>query len=594
MADYASPRSTDSNLTVVVADEESIKVKHQQEEEWKPSKHELLIMISLSIISCMVALDACIIITSLSSIVIDLNGTSTQGFWIGTSYLLANAVSMPVLASLSDIFGRPICLWLSLLCFTIGSIVCCAAPNISALLVGRSIQGIGGGGIVVLSMVVFTDIVPLRYRPKWYGIVQGAWALGNCIGPVIGGAIAERTTWRWIFYLMFPFCAYGLVSVPFLLTLKPRKATLSESLARVDWIGGFFFICSSTLFLIAVSWGGSQYAWDSVETLVPLILGTVGLALTFWYEAKLAPKPFLKNSLFNSLSSIAAYGGSMVQGLLLFGQLYYIPFYLASVQAFSPLRTGYSVLPAMLLLIPSSIVTGGLVTRTKKYRIPIWIGWAVQFAACATTAFTFDASTPTGVWVIALILIGLGHGCILTAQNFATQASCAPGEEGAAAAMYAFVRQFGMALGVGIGGSAFQNVMALKLTWNGLPTIIATESEAFVAILLQMPDGSDLKNKIIDSYVFGFKGTFYVFLGISGVAGLLSLAIRHHEMDRSINSEHKLHENRLTRIIDNQTSGLAAPKMSAATTPFTSETAIPRLTLDIPAHENDATRTTTM
>lgn len=103
--------------------------------------------------------------------VIDLNADTTEGFWIGTSYLLVNAVTMPVIASLSEIFGRPICLEFALVMFTIGTIFCCAAHDVSVMLVGRCIQGIGGGGVHVLSGVIMTDLVPLRYRPKWFGIV---------------------------------------------------------------------------------------------------------------------------------------------------------------------------------------------------------------------------------------------------------------------------------------------------------------------------------------------------------------------------------------------------------------------------------------
>ena len=138
---------------------------------WKPSTHQLLIMITLSVISFMVALDACIIVTSLNAIVVDLGGSATQGFWVGTAYLLANAVAMPFLAALSAIFGRPLLLVFSIVMFTAGSAICCAAPHMATLLAGRSVQGIGGGGIIVLSLVIFTDIVPLRHRPKWYGVV---------------------------------------------------------------------------------------------------------------------------------------------------------------------------------------------------------------------------------------------------------------------------------------------------------------------------------------------------------------------------------------------------------------------------------------
>lgn len=109
---------------------------------------------------------------------------------------------MPVIASISEIFGRPLCLEFSLVMFTVGTVLCSIATNISVMLVGRSIQGVGGGGIQVLSGVIMTDIVPLRHRPKWYGAVLAAWALGTCIGPIIGGTIAQNTTWRWVFYMM--------------------------------------------------------------------------------------------------------------------------------------------------------------------------------------------------------------------------------------------------------------------------------------------------------------------------------------------------------------------------------------------------------
>lgn len=149
-----------------------------------------------------------------------------------------------------------------------------------------------------LSLVIFTDIVPLRHRPKWYGFVLGAWALGNCLGPVLGGVLAEKTTWRWIFYIMFPFCGLGLLLVIKFLTLNPPRATLRQKLDSIDWVGAFLFIPSGTLFLIAVSWGGVQLSWSSPGTLVPLCLGTLGFVATFLYELRFATKPFLQRSLF--------------------------------------------------------------------------------------------------------------------------------------------------------------------------------------------------------------------------------------------------------------------------------------------------------
>lgn len=144
--------------------------------------------------------------------------------------------------------------------------------------------------------------------------------MGTCTGPIIGATFVQhinsRNAWRWIFYLMFPFCFLGFVTIPLVLTLKPRTTSLKEKLARVDWFGGFLFISSSTAFLVAISWGGTQESWGSWRTYVPLELGSLGIVGSLLWERYGAKEPFLKRSLFHCVSSYAAYFGAMVQGLL--------------------------------------------------------------------------------------------------------------------------------------------------------------------------------------------------------------------------------------------------------------------------------------
>jgi len=154
---------------------------------------------------------------------------------------------------------------------------------------------------------------------------QGAWAIGCCIGPVLGGTFVEHTTWRWIFYVMFPFCLFGFVVIPPLLTLKLPKTTLKEQLLRVDWSGSFIFIASCTSFLIAVTWGGIEEPWNSFRTIVPLVLGAVGLVATGYWEAYCAREPFLRRSLFHCRSSYALFIGAMVQGLLVSDSHSFLP-----------------------------------------------------------------------------------------------------------------------------------------------------------------------------------------------------------------------------------------------------------------------------
>ncbi|KAH8742986.1 major facilitator superfamily transporter [Diaporthe sp. PMI_573] len=440
---------------------------------WTPTLHQKLIMFTLSVVSFMVALDACIIITSLNAITIDLKLNTTQGIWIGTAYLLVTATTMPLLAELSNVFGRPAVLTSCLVFFTVGTIFCCLADGISLLLGGRVLQGLGGAGVMVLSLVIFTDI----------------------------------TTWRWIFYIMFPFCGLGLLLVIKFLTLNPPRATLRQKLDSIDWVGAFLFIPSGTLFLIAVSWGGVQLSWSSPGTLVPLCLGTLGFVATFLYELRFATKPFLQRSLFWGTSPRVAYICGAIQGFVIYGQLYYIPLYFLSVKLYTPIHTGLALLPVLVTLVPSSMIAGRLVTRTADYRWLIWIGWTLTTVGSGLTLL-FHSDTPVAVWVVVLIILGLGHGAVLNAQNFAAQAMSRVGEQGAAAAMYILTRQFGMTLGVGFGGCVFQNVMSLRLQQTGLDTSIATHSEAFVAELHRMHADSIMRSQILDAYSFGLRGIY--------------------------------------------------------------------------------------
>ncbi|EHY59287.1 MFS transporter L2 [Exophiala dermatitidis] len=544
---------------------------------WKPSRQEVMIMLTLAIISLMVSLDATVIITSLSTIVQALNATATQGFWIGTSYLLTCAVTMPFIASLSDILGRPRCLLASIVTFTIGTILCAAARTITVMLVGRCVQGIGGGGIIILSLVIFSDIVPLRSRPRYVGIIQGAWAIGTCIGPIVGGGLATPSLWRCVFYLMFPFAGIGLVFVPLFVRLKPRKAaaTWKEMFNRIDWLGGFLFISSATSFLIAVSWGGVQEPWGSWRTIVPLTIGGLGLIATMLWERFGALHPFLRHSLFERPSAVAVYACSFAQGLLLYGQLYYIPFFFESVRLDSPIRTGVSLLPVMLTLIPASVVVGSIITRLGHYRWAIWAGWTLGTLGTGLTIL-WDETTGLAARVIILVILGLGHGLLLNSLNTASQAvagdsgashkedtdkgardhgvtdngaidngvsdSVSVSNQGSAVAMYAFLRSFGMAVGVGIGGSMFQNVMKHKLLDLGLSPEIAVRAESYIAVLRQMEPDSPARAAVTAAYVHGFKGVFGFFCALAGTALLVSVVfVRHYELNTSkLGGEHTL------------------------------------------------------
>ena len=474
---------------------------------------------------------------------VELRGSATEAFWAGTSFVLTSAVVQPFIASLSDIFGRRELLIPSLLLFTIASIICGVAQNFTVLLVGRVIQGIGGGGVIGLSQIIYGDIVPLRQRPKYFSLVLGAWAIGTLVGPIIGGAFAQEASWRWCFYLNLPICSIATVMAWFSVRLHSEHKTIIQKLKMVDWAGGFAFTTSLSAILIAISSGGVDYPWSSWHIIVPLTLGLTGLIATALYERYAAKNPFLQRSLFPNLSAATTYLSGFFQGLLLFMITYYVTFYFSSAKLASPLMSGVRLSPALAFALPSAIVISALITRLGTYRWAIWIGWATATLGSGLLLL-WDEHTPMVIHAVILSTLGLGLGNLLSSINFATQASVVDTRDsGRAAAMYAFMRTLGMTVGVAIGGTIFQNTMKTKLKELGLDPDIAVQAEAFVIkVLHARPRDDPLVKEALKAYVYGFKMVFVTMTVIAGVAMCLTVFIKQYSMDRILESKYSINK----------------------------------------------------
>ncbi|KAK2048397.1 major facilitator superfamily transporter, partial [Colletotrichum somersetense] len=505
----------------------------ERELEWTPGRAEYAAMATISVISLMVALDATILVPVLPDLALDLGGSATDAFWAGTSYLLPCAVFQPFIGALSDIFGRKEMLLVSLFFFTLGTLLCAPiARDFTVLLAGRSLQGVGGGGIITMGQIIFADIVPLRLRPKYFVFVLGAWAIGSVLGPLLGGLFVEHATWRWCFYINFPFCALGFVMVPLFVRLSAEKSSLGSKLLRVDFPGGFFFIGGMTSFLIGISWAGIQYDWTSLAVIVPISAGAAAVSCCLFWERYGAVEPFLRNSLFYSWSAVAAYLGAFCQGFLLFCGLYYIPFYFLSVRFVTPTQSGLNLFPVTCLLLPGSIIVSVLASRLGRFRWAIWSGWAITAAGCGLLVL-LDENTSTTMWAIYLAVFGIGNGMVLTSVNVGTQAISRVEDCGRAACMYAFMRTLGMSVGVAVGGTTFQNVMTNRLQDLGMPEVIAKNAEIFVARMAAMDPADPERVGALSAYVTGFRGVFWVMTATACFGFLSSLIIRKHTMDRT-------------------------------------------------------------
>ncbi|CBF82817.1 hypothetical protein AN3383.2 [Aspergillus nidulans FGSC A4] len=505
-----------------------------------------LIFCALAVLTLMVALDGTSISVALPEMASSLHGTAMQAFWSGTSFLLCSTVFQPTTATLSDIFGRRPIILISLLFFLIGSLVAGIANDFTQILVGRCLQGVGGGGIAVLSEVVVTDLVPLRLRGNYYGILSAMYSLGSVLGPILGGGFSENYTWRWIFYINLPFIGVSAFLILFFFRLERPSGSLRAKLRRIDYIGTTLFISSLSSFLIPLTWGGIMYSWTSWHTLAPLCLGVAGLAVFTVYSIK-ATDPMIPRSVFGNRSAVIAFITSGLQGLILWGALYYLPLYYQAVREFGPILTGVALFPQTFTVAPSAIVCGVLVTITGRYRWGLWVGWALSILGLGLLTL-LDRHTSTVAWIFLNIPSGLGLGFLTAAIVCTVQASATNKNLTVAVAMVVFFRAFGQAVGIAVGGVIFQNRMRHELLkyseWRTTAEELSRDAAALVTVIQGMhsEEEASRKNDLQMAYTDSLRIIWAFMAGIAGVGLILSLWVKKYDLNRALRTEQGVKE----------------------------------------------------
>ncbi|KAI5799054.1 major facilitator superfamily domain-containing protein [Geopyxis carbonaria] len=512
---------------------------------WKPSVRVWLLFSVLCTITLAAALDATSLSVALPTIARVLHGTAIESFWAGTSFLLTSTVFQPLFASLSTIFGRRALILVALVLFTLGAILGAVAKDFGLLLAGRSIQGIGGGGIIALTEIVITDLVPLRERGKYFGMFSMMWAIGSVTGPIMGGGFAEEGAWRWILWVNLPFCALGLVGVPVFMRLnRGGEMDMWSRLGRVDWIGAFLFIASTTAVLIPISWGGVMYAWSHWRTIVPLVLGFTGLmAFSFW-EIYGTSAPMINPSVFLNRTAAANYFGTVMHGIILWSLLYYLPLYFEAVKGMGPVMAGVAIFPQTFTVAPASVAVGILVTWSGRFRWALWAGWTFT-ALGMGLMYLINAHTPTWKWILIDLVGGLGTGMLFPSMGFAVQAAASDENMTIAVAMFSFLRAFGQTFGIAIGGVIFQNSLRDKMAAvDGLSELAGAYAKDAVAVVevIKTMDDSVMKDKLVEAYAGALANVWISMLAFAVLGGLTSLWTAGLDLNRELVTDQGMRE----------------------------------------------------
>ncbi|KAI6249264.1 MFS transporter [Erysiphe necator] len=510
------------------------------EPEFKPGWRFFLIFLSLAIITLAASLDATSLSVALPIIASKLHGSAIEAFWAGTSFLLSSTVIMPSFGSFSHIFGRKPLLITAMISFLAGSIISAAANNFVVLLVGRSWQGIGAGGIISLTEIIITDLVPLQERGKWYGIVSAVWSVGSVTGPIIGGVFAQSVTWRWIFWINIPIIGVGFTCVViFLKQRMTRQESLKVQLCRVDWLGTILFIGATTSLLIPITWGGVMYPWSSPRTLTPFIVGVLGLAIFGPYEYYISKEPMVRLSIFNRPTSCIVYFQAFLHGIVLWSLLYYGPFFFEGVRGYSPVISGVAMFPETFTIAPVAAFTGIVVSMTGKYRWALWGGWILTCVGFGLL-YIEDARTPNVTWVSLNIIPGVGMGMLFTSMALAIPAACNPIDMAHAVSVYTFFRVFGNCVGVAISGAVFQNQIKHNLLAYPLLASLAekySEDAAALVEIIKVMENSPIKDQIIQAYADSLKTVWITMSAVSGLALFSNFWVKAYTLQKSLVTE---------------------------------------------------------
>ncbi|MEU8540557.1 MDR family MFS transporter [Streptomyces sp. NPDC048717] len=477
------------------------------------------------------ALDQTIVGTALPTIVSDLGGAAHMS-WVVTSYLLAETVATVLVGKFGDLFGRKVIFQISAIVFITGSFLCGLATNMTLLIVWRGLQGIGAGGLMVTSMALIADVIPLRDRGKYQGAIGAVFGVSTVIGPLLGGLFTDHLTWRWAFYVNVPIAIVVVIAAA-------RTIPTLRSVSRpvIDYLGIALVAIGSSALILATSWGGNEYPWGSGVVIGLFVGGVVAFGLFCWAETR-AAEPMLPMRLFRNPVFTVCSVLSFVVGFAMLGAMTFLPTYLQYVDGDSATVSGIRTLPMVAGLLVASIFSGNVVSKTGHYRIFPIAGSLVM----GLGLFLLSRMGPhsgAGLESLYMTVLGIGIGLCMQVLIIAVQNTVDYADLGTSTSGVTFFRTLGSAFGTAVFGTLYANSLKPNLA-DGIAGATATGARlgidpAVVARAAQNPHGlhalpGPVAAPIVQAYANTLHTVFLWTVPVAAVGFVVALFLKQVEL----------------------------------------------------------------
>ena len=474
------------------------------------------------------SLDQTIVSTAMPTIVGQLGGVEHQ-VWLTTAYLLATTIVMPVYGKFGDVLGRRNLFLVAIALFTVASVGCAFAGDFTQLIIFRAMQGLGGGGLMILSQAIIADVVPARERGRYMGVMGGVFALSSVAGPLLGGWFTEGPGWRWGLWINIPLGILAIISAVLFLHLPKNTA----GRPKIDFAGMGLLAAASTSLVLITTWGGTTYDWNSA-VIISLIVATVLAGVAFVLVERRAAEPIMPLHLFKDRNFNLTTIAGLITGIAMFGAIAYLPTYLQMVTGVNATEAGLLMIPLMAALLISSIVSGQLVSKFGRYK---WLPVAGT-AVIAVSLFLLSTMTPSlPVWILCsyLAIMGLGLGMSMQILILIVQNSFPNSQVGTATAANNYFRQIGASIGTAVVGSLFVAKLT-DLLAERLPAgadAVAGGSNSFTPEVVRgLPEA--IRNVIVGSYNDALAPVFLYMVPLVAVAAVLLLFIKEKPLATTI------------------------------------------------------------